>query len=145
MLGNAEVSLRVTQSLPVPLPSPESDKPSIPRKCVVTLSYLLRLQSGFFSSGSSIKILCVGPILTFPCELHALCRFGDVVVSALAIGPDVRGFDPGQGDGFLRAIKIRSTPYFGWEVKPEVPRRKILRYVRDLFKTHGDECRVAQK
>jgi hypothetical protein len=144
---NAEVLLCVTQSLSVPLPSPEPDKPSIPRKCVVALSYLLRirLQSGFFSSGSSIKILCVGPILTFPCELHALCLFGDVVVSALAIGPDVRGFDPGQGDGFLRAIKIRSTSYFGWQVKPEVPRRKILRYVRDLFKTHGDECRVAQK
>jgi hypothetical protein len=48
-----------------------------------------------------------------------------------------RGFEPGQGDGFLRAIKIRSTPSFEREVKPEVP-RKILRHVKDLLKSHGD-------
>jgi hypothetical protein len=42
------------------------------------------------------------------------------VVSVLATGPKGRGFTPGRGDGFLRAIKIRSTPSFGWEVKPEV-------------------------
>jgi hypothetical protein len=48
------------------------------------------------------------------------------VVSVLAIGPKGCGFKPGRGDGFLRAIKIRSTPSFGWEVKPEVPCRKIL-------------------
>jgi hypothetical protein len=34
---------------------------------------------------------------------------GDVVVNVLATGPK----GPGQGDGFLRAIKIRSTPSFG--------------------------------
>jgi hypothetical protein len=28
---------------------------------------------------------------------------------------------PAEGDGFLKAIKIRSAPSFGWEVKPEVP------------------------
>jgi hypothetical protein len=43
------------------------------------------------------------------------------VVSVLATGPKRRGFEPGQGDGFLRAIKIRSTPSFGWEAKPEGP------------------------
>jgi hypothetical protein len=43
------------------------------------------------------------------------------VVSVLASGPKVRGFKPGRGNEFLRAIKIRSTPFFGWEVKPEVP------------------------
>jgi hypothetical protein len=48
------------------------------------------------------------------------------VVSVLATGPEGREFEPGQGDEFLRAIKIRSTPSFGWEVKPEVPCRKIL-------------------
>jgi hypothetical protein len=42
------------------------------------------------------------------------------VVSVLATGPKGRGFEPGKGDGFLRAIKIRSTTSFGWEVKPEV-------------------------
>jgi hypothetical protein len=38
-------------------------------------------------------------------------RLGGVMVSVPATGPKVRGFEPGQGDGFLRAIKIRSTPY----------------------------------
>jgi hypothetical protein len=50
------------------------------------------------------------------------------VVSVPATGPKCCGFEPGQDDGFLRAIKIRSTPSFGWEVKLEVPCRKILRH-----------------
>jgi hypothetical protein len=53
------------------------------------------------------------------------------VVSVLATEPKGRGFKPGRGDGFLRAIKFRSTHFFGWEVKPEVPCRKILRLVKD--------------
>jgi hypothetical protein len=48
------------------------------------------------------------------------------VVSVLATGPKGRGFKPRRGDGFLRAIKVRSTPSFGWEVKPEVPCRKFF-------------------
>jgi hypothetical protein len=60
------------------------------------------------------------------------------VVSVLETAPKGLGFEPGQGDGFFRAIKIRSTPSFEWEVKPEVPCRKILRHVKDLFKFHGD-------
>jgi hypothetical protein len=38
------------------------------------------------------------------------CRLGGVVVSVLATGPKGCGFELGQGNGFLRAIKIRSTP-----------------------------------
>jgi hypothetical protein len=53
------------------------------------------------------------------------------VLSVLATGPKGRGFKPGRGDGFLRAMKIRCTSSFGWEVKPEVPCRKILRPVKD--------------
>jgi hypothetical protein len=41
-----------------------------------------------------------------------------VVVNVLAIGSKVRGFKPGRGDGFLRAIKISRTPSIGWEAKP---------------------------
>jgi hypothetical protein len=48
-------------------------------------------------------------------------RLGGVVVSVLATGPKSCGFKRGQEDGFLRAMKIRSTPSFGWEVKPESP------------------------
>jgi hypothetical protein len=56
----------------------------------------------------------------------------------LATEPKGCGFEPGQGDGFLRTIKIRSTPSFGWEVKPEVPCRKILWHVKDFLKSLGD-------
>jgi hypothetical protein len=38
------------------------------------------------------------------------CRLDVVVVSVLVTEPKGCGFEPGQGDGFLRAIKIRSTP-----------------------------------
>jgi hypothetical protein len=31
-----------------------------------------------------------------------------------------------EGGGFLMAIQIRSTPYFGGEEMPEAPCRKIL-------------------
>jgi hypothetical protein len=65
-------------------------------------------------------------------------RLGGAVVSVLATGPKACGFEPGQGDRFLRAIKIRSTPSFGYEVKAEVPCRKILRHVKDLLKSHAD-------
>jgi hypothetical protein len=51
-----------------------------------------------------------------------------------AIGPKVRGVKPGQGDGFLRAMKIRSTPSFVGEVQPEAPSRKILRHVKIMYK-----------
>jgi hypothetical protein len=41
------------------------------------------------------------------------------MVSVLATGPNERGFKPGPDDGFSRSIKIRSTPSFRREVKPE--------------------------
>jgi hypothetical protein len=53
------------------------------------------------------------------------------VVSVFASGPKSRGFKPRRGDRFSMAVKIRSTPSFGWEVKTEVPCRKILRHVKD--------------
>jgi hypothetical protein len=54
----------------------------------------------------------------------------------LPLDPKVAGSNPAKG--FLRAIKIRSTPSFEWEVKSEVPCRKILRHVKDLLTSHGD-------
>jgi hypothetical protein len=54
------------------------------------------------------------------------------VVSVLATGPKGRVFKPGLGCGLLMAIKIRSTPSFGWEVKPEAPCREIWRHVKNL-------------
>jgi hypothetical protein len=60
-----------------------------------------------------------------------LSRLSGVVVSVLATGPKGYGFEPGRGYAFLREIKIRSTPSFGADVKPEDPSRKILRHVKD--------------
>jgi hypothetical protein len=46
---------------------------------------------------------------------------GGLVVSVLATGPKVRGFNPGRVRLILRVIKIRSATSFGREVKPSVP------------------------
>jgi hypothetical protein len=58
------------------------------------------------------------------------------VVSLLTTGSKGSVFKPSRGDGFLRAIKIRSTTSFGWEVKPEVPCHKILQHVKDPLTNH---------
>jgi hypothetical protein len=69
------------------------------------------------------------------CERTATNRLnsglGGVVVNVLATGPKDCGLETGHGDGFLRAIKICSTPSLGWEVK-------ILRRVKDLLKSCGN-------
>jgi hypothetical protein len=67
------------------------------------------------------------------------CRFGGVAISVLATGPKNSGFEPRQGDVLLSAIKIRSTPSFGWEVKPEVLCHKILQHVKDPLRYFGYE------
>jgi hypothetical protein len=43
------------------------------------------------------------------------------------------GSNLADDDGFLRAIKIRSTTYFGGEVKPAVPCHKILQHVKKPY------------
>jgi hypothetical protein len=58
-------------------------------------------------------------------------RLGGAMDSVLATGPKGCGFKPSRGNGFLRVTKIRTTPSFGWEVKPEVPCCKILWHVKD--------------
>jgi hypothetical protein len=70
--------------------------------------------------------------------LWGFCHLGGEVVSVLVTGPKGCGFEPGQGNGFLRAIKILSTSSFGWEVKPEAPTHKIWRHVKDLLMSHWD-------
>jgi hypothetical protein len=41
------------------------------------------------------------------------------VVNMLTTGPKDRGFKAGRGDVVLRAIKIHSTPFFRWGIKPQ--------------------------
>jgi hypothetical protein len=86
----------------------------------------------------SLSIICSLSSYRFEQLYLYVSRLCGVVVSVFATGPEDWGFEPGQGNGFLRAIKIRSTLSFRWEVKPEVPWRKILRHVKDFLKFHGE-------
>jgi hypothetical protein len=56
-----------------------------------------------------------------------------VMVSILAVEFKYHGFKLGRGDGFLRAINIRSKPSFGGEVKPSTACWEILRNVKNNF------------
>jgi hypothetical protein len=69
---------------------------------------------------------------------------GDVMVTVLLIGAKVRGFKPGWGVGFLRAIKIRNTTSFGGEVKLSAPFRNILRHVTGPFEVWTKILRKAK-
>jgi hypothetical protein len=55
------------------------------------------------------------------------------MVSVLAIGHKVHRFKPSQSDGFLRAIKIHSTPSFGGKVNPLASCHSILWHVNNHF------------
>jgi hypothetical protein len=68
--------------------------------------------------------------------LPSKCGFvapGGIVVSVLATGPKVRGFDPDRGRWIFKGNKkIRSTTSFGGEVKPSVPCRRFTACKRTL-------------
>jgi hypothetical protein len=49
----------------------------------------------------------------------------------LTLGPRFAVSNPVESNGFLRAIKIRSTPSFGGKVEPKTVCHKILRHVKD--------------
>jgi hypothetical protein len=77
----------------------------------------------FHNNGTTFKFLsaCARREFHWRCVTSptSMRRLGAVVVSVLDTGPKDRGFEPGQDYGFLRVIKIRSTPSFKWEVKAE--------------------------
>jgi hypothetical protein len=52
------------------------------------------------------------------------------MVSVLATASNVCRFKHGRSCGLLRTIEVRSTPYFGGEVKPVSLCRKILRHLK---------------
>jgi hypothetical protein len=69
-----------------------------------------------------------------------ISRLGDVVVSVLATEPNGCGLENGQGDGFLRAIRIRSTP--SSRMGSKTGRSyvvRFLRHVKKLLKSHREE------
>jgi hypothetical protein len=49
----------------------------------------------------------IEPLQSYLCKsnIFLIGRLGGVVVSMLVTGPKGWGFEPSQGDGFLRAIK----------------------------------------
>jgi hypothetical protein len=75
-------------------------------------------------SGTAIIIIIIIIIIK-------LSRFSCVAVPVLAAGPKHRGRKAGRVDGLLMAIKIRSTFFFGWELKPEAPCPHILRHIKN--------------
>jgi hypothetical protein len=62
---------------------------------------------------------------------YFVSRLGILVVSCLPLDQRVAGSNAAEDDGFLMAIKIRSTASLGGEIKPSVPCRKILRQVKN--------------
>jgi hypothetical protein len=51
----------------------------------------------------------------------------------MSFDPRLAGLDPAEDDGLVRAIKIRSMPSFGEEVKTSAPFRNSLRHVKEPF------------
>jgi hypothetical protein len=60
-------------------------------------------------NGSRTNLLFISPLVLY-CNVR---RLGGVVVSMFATRPKDRGLKHGQGDGFLRMIKICSRPSDG--------------------------------
>jgi hypothetical protein len=78
--------------------------------------------------------MCIGRLYCLAPDSNSTgSHLGGVTVSVLAIRPKDRWFKPGRRDGYLRAIKIRTAPSFGGEVKPSASRRKILWHVKNSF------------
>jgi hypothetical protein len=59
------------------------------------------------------------------------------VVSVFATGPKGRGFKPGRGDGFSRAIKIRSPP--SSRMGSKAGRSHVRRHVKDQLTAKDTE------
>jgi hypothetical protein len=76
------------------------------------------------------SVRSVFPCFPYKISAHIISRLGGVMVSVLATGHKGRGFKPSRRDGFLKAVKIRSTPSFGWEVKPKVRCRRKFSLLR---------------
>jgi hypothetical protein len=62
---------------------------------------------------------------------------GGLVVECMPLDPRFAGSNLAEDDGFLKAIKFRSTTSFGEEVKPSVP-CKSLRHVEEPYEYERD-------
>jgi hypothetical protein len=73
---------------------------------------------------------CTVTIMKHSRNLHSFVVLGGLLVIVIAIEPKVRGFKPDRGRWIFKGDKTSSTTSFGGEVRPAVPRRKILRHVK---------------
>jgi hypothetical protein len=60
------------------------------------------------------------------------------MVACLPLYPRFAGSKVADNNRFLRTIQIRNTASFGGEAKPSVPRRKILRHVKETYEYERD-------
>jgi hypothetical protein len=109
--------------------------------CFFANLFYIILYKGCHKVGTCMKVISVALrtvdndkitecfILTLLSVTSDLARL--LLAGVLSIGPKVHAFKPGRDDRFLRAIKARSTPPFGGEVKPSAPYRKILQHVKE--------------
>jgi hypothetical protein len=76
----------------------------------------------------------------YNCQNVSIFQSHSVVYWLMCLPLDLRfaGSNPVQDDGFLRAIKIRSTTSFGGNVTPSVPCRKSLQHVKETYKYERD-------
>jgi hypothetical protein len=101
---------------------------------VLGYSNLVLVEEGGGGWGCSVcSIGAANPVYCTHDSVVLQSRLGDVVISVLATGSKGLGSKPGRGDEFLMAVKIRSSPFFGWELKPEAPCRTILRHVKEPY------------
>jgi hypothetical protein len=91
----------------------------------------------FIASGDvSVELLVCEPDWHYPLkgQIFPTVILGGVMLIMLSIGPKVHDLNPAEGDRFLRAIEIRSTPSFRGEVKLLAPCYKILQHVKYPFR-----------
>jgi hypothetical protein len=56
----------------------------------------------------------------------------------LPLDPRLAGSNPAENYEFLRAIKICNTPSFGGELKPSIPRSKIIWHFKEPYEHERD-------
>ena len=75
-------------------------------------------------------------------KLVHLVGFGGLGVACWPLVPKFAGSNPAEAVGFLRGVKILSTPSFGGEVKPAVPCRRFAACKRSLNVTWKSAFRL---
>jgi len=79
--------------------------------------------------------------ITFVVFYHSVSGFGGLEVACWPLVPKFAGSHPAEAVGILGQKKILSTPSFGGEVKPSVPRRSFTACKRSLNVTWKSEFR----